>query len=257
MKYTAITVGYSRTYNLRGEAGAVTPNIAVSAELDGSDFPPTSEIERLMDEITLRVHAHIDDELEREGQSPVFYRGELHRLYRWEQRQAYVILAGDCHPVGDLGDWEQLTVAMRPQTVEESARSWRHIDGWPCIGPYHDLAAAREWYDAQTWYRVYGLTLATTGRLYALRQVDQLLVLPDGLTLPACVRSLGGLACGADVPRTRQHQIEWANSLGDRNERWWHTTLALGDQDELDDYVAGWLAALPKDKDEGAYPLLI
>jgi len=238
MDITSITVSYSRTHSLPDYCN-VKSSLSVTVQAGPhSTLDLDTQIAWIDEEITKYVHGKIDDELERAGQSPVFHEGDLYRLWHWEQWGRDVILADDIVPRG-LGDWETITYhGMRLDTVLDLARERERTEGTEWIGPTKELSALREWFHKQTWYRVYALS-----RFPILREpeIDCLLILPDGLTHARPVTVSGRVVEGGRTPRLRQHQIDRTSAL-------WHgAVLALDSQEELDDYVAGWVEAREAD----------
>jgi len=239
MDITSITVSYSRTHSLPDYCN-VKPSLSVTVEAGPhSTLDLDTQIAWIDEELTKYVHGKIDQELERAGQSPKFYEGPLYTLWHWEQRQCDVILVEDLEPRG-LGDWKHITYhGMRLDTVLDLARERETKEHTEWIGPTKDLSALREWFHDQTWYRAYALSRFP---IFREAEIECLLILPDGLTYPSSVTShTSRVLDGGRVARLRQHQIDRTTAL------WPGSVLALDSQEELDDYVAGWLEAQEAD----------
>lgn len=236
MKIVSVTVSYSRTHSLPDYCN-VKPGLSVIIEPDASTLDLGTEIQALDKRITEHVHGKIDDELERAGQSPVFYEGDLYRLWHWQQRQCDVILAHGVRIRG-LGDWEPITYhGMRLETVWALAeKRYVYINMDKALGPLDDDTPLREWWEQHRMYAIYVLSLS--GKPYRPDPgADALWIIPEDLRRPIELVHPTGPRDLIDnlIPRVRDEQDKYVRLA------WGGRSLTLDTQKALDDHVSAWL----------------
>ena len=108
MKITRIEVGFGVTYNL-GDYSNCRPEISLAAEVEEGD-DPTGVLFTLDAQARSYIHGFIDDELEENGKSPVYYDGPLFSAWYAEARGIVVLAPHETKP--------------------PEARNWREGDHW-------------------------------------------------------------------------------------------------------------------------------